>query len=111
LKEKLNRRDCGNIASLVDGTVTSIDRDWKPRFVVSEVLLGKLEATLSFNDKANLQAKADKITQQIGSADVSVKVGIDGPVTLKANQNSVIALKAVTVPKVRSIITPGAKFA
>jgi hypothetical protein len=100
LKEKLNRAACSDIASLVDGTVTPIDRNWKPRFVVSELLFGKREATLTFNDKANLQAKAEKITQQIGNAEVSVKVGADGTVTLKTNLKSVIALKPVTVPKV-----------
>src|SRR5262249_79251 len=63
-------------------------------------LAGKREATLTFNDTANLQAKAEKITQQIASADVSVKVDANGTVTLKTNNKSIIALKPVTVPKV-----------
>jgi len=100
LKQKLDRTACGDIVPLVDGSVTQVDPNWKPRFVVSELILGRREATLTFNDKANLQAKADKITQQIGSVDVSVKVGMDGSVTLTTNQVSVIALKPVTVPKV-----------
>ena len=100
LKETLDRGACGDIAALVDATVLPIDRNWKPRFVVSEVLSGKREATLTFADKANIKAKADKITQQIGNAEVAMQVGTDGAVTLRSNQRSVIALKPVTVPKV-----------
>jgi hypothetical protein len=100
LEQKLDRNACADIVPLVDGTLTLVDPKWKPRFVVSEILIGKRQATLTFNDKANLQAKADEIAQQIGSADVSVKLGVDGSVTLSTNQIAVIALKPVTVPKV-----------
>jgi hypothetical protein len=100
LKQTLDRKACDDITSLVDGTVLPVDRNWKPRFVVSEVMTGKREATLTFADQANLKAKADKLAQEFGSAEVSVHVGTDGTVTLKSNLNSVIAVKPVTVPSV-----------
>jgi hypothetical protein len=103
LKEAMDRAACGEITALVDGTILAVDQNWKPRFVVSEVLFGKREATLTFVDKANLNAKADKLARQIGGADIAVQVGIDGRVTLKSNLQSVIAVKPVTIPKVVDI--------
>jgi hypothetical protein len=100
LKEALDRTACGDIAALVDGSVVAVDRTWRPRFVVSEVLFGKREATLTFIDKANLKVKADKLAQQVGGAEIAVEAGTDGRVTLKSNQQSVIAVKPVTIPKV-----------
>src|SRR5207247_1282106 len=44
--------------------------------------------------------KADKIAQQIGSAEITMQVDTNGTVTLKSNRKSVIAVKPVTVPKV-----------
>jgi hypothetical protein len=48
-----------------------------------------------------LQAKADKIAQALGSAEVTASVAADGTVTLKSNQKSVIAVKPVSVPEVK----------
>jgi hypothetical protein len=100
LKDALDRQACPEIAPLVDATITGVDRNRKPFFVVSEVLSGKRQATLTLADKANLQAKADRIAQQVANAQVKVEVTSEGLVTLKTDVVMPIALKPVTVPKV-----------
>jgi hypothetical protein len=101
LMKALDRTACGDISALVDGTAVPVDRTWKPRFVVSEVMSGMREATLTFADNANLQAKLDKIAQEFGNAELTVRAGTDGAVTLKTSKRSVIAVKPVTVPQVK----------
>jgi hypothetical protein len=100
LKEALDRQACPEVAPLVDATVTAVDRNKKPFFVVSEVLSGKRQATLTLADKANLQVKAERIAQQVANAQVKVEVTADGLITLKSDFVMPIALKPVTVPKV-----------
>ena len=100
LKDALDRQACPEIAPLVDGTITAVDRNRKPFFVVSEVLSGKRQATLTLADKADLQVKAERITQQVANAQVKVEVTADGLITLKSDVVMPIALKPVTVPKV-----------
>jgi hypothetical protein len=100
LKDALDRQACPEIAPLVDATVTEVDRNKKPFFVVSEVLSGKREATLTLADKANLQVKAEHVAQQVANAQVKVEVTADGLITLKSDVVMPIALKPVTVPKV-----------
>jgi hypothetical protein len=100
LKDALDRQACPEIAPLVDGTITAVDRNRKPFFVVSEVLSGKRQATLTLADKVNLQVKAERIAQQVANAQVKVEVTADGLITLKSDVVMPIALKPVTVPKV-----------
>ena len=47
-----------------------------------------------------MQAKAERIAQQIGNAEVKVEITAEGLVTLKSELVMPIALKPVTVPKV-----------
>jgi hypothetical protein len=42
LKDALDRQRCPDIAPLIDGTITPVDRSKKPFFVVSEVVYGGL---------------------------------------------------------------------
>jgi hypothetical protein len=100
LKDALDRQVCPEIAPLVDATVTAVGRNRKPFFVVSEVLSGKRQATLTLADKANLRAKADRIAQQVANAQVTVEVTAEGLISLKSDVVMPIALKPVTVPKV-----------
>ena len=100
LRDALDREACPEIAPLIDATITEVDRNKKPFFVVSEVLSGKRQATLTLADKANLRAKADRIAQQVGNAQVRVEVSTEGQITLKSDVVMPIALKPVTVPKV-----------
>src|ERR1700730_10885766 len=100
LRDALDRQACPEIAPLVDGTITAVDRNRKPFFVVSEVLSGKRQATLTLADKADLQVKAERITQQVANAQVKVEVTAEGLITLKSDVVMPIALKPVTVPKV-----------
>jgi len=100
LRDALDRQACPEIAPLVDGTITAVDRTRKPFFVVSEVLSGKRQAELTLADKANLQVKAERIAQQVANAQVKVEVTVDGLITLKSDVVMPIALKPVTVPKV-----------
>jgi hypothetical protein len=100
LKDALDRRACPEVAPLVDATVTEVDLNRKPFFVVSEVLSGKRQATLTLTDKANLQAKAERIAQQLANTQIKVEVTADGLITLKNDVVMPIALKPVTVPKV-----------
>jgi hypothetical protein len=58
----------------------------EPFFVISEVLSGKRQATLRLADKANLQAKADRIAQQVANAQVRVEVTGEGLITLKGDE-------------------------
>jgi hypothetical protein len=100
LRDALDRQACPDIVPLVDATVTAVDRNRKPFFVVSEVLSGKRQATLTLANKANLQAKADRIAQQVANAEVKVEVTTQGLIVLKSDVVMPIALKPVTVPKV-----------
>jgi hypothetical protein len=100
LKDALDRQACPEVAPLVDATVTAVDRNRKPFFVVSEVLSGKRQATLTLADKANLQVKAERIAQRVANAQVKVEVTAEGIITLKSEVVMPIALKPVTVPKV-----------
>jgi len=100
LKDALDRQVCPEIAPLVDATVTAVGRNRKPFFVVSEVLSGKRQATLTLADKANLRAKADRIAQQVANAQVTVEVTAEGLISVKSDVVMPIALKPVTVPKV-----------
>jgi hypothetical protein len=100
LKDALDRKACPEIAPLVDATIAEVDRNRRPAFVVSEVLSGKREATLTLADKANLHAEADRIAQLVTNAGVKIDVTADGLITLKSDVVMPIALKPVTVPKV-----------
>jgi len=100
LKDALDRQACPEIVPLIDATITEVDRNKEPFFVVSEVLSGKRQATLTLVDKANLQAKADRIAQQVGNAQVKVEVSDEGRITLRNDIVMPIALRPVTVPKV-----------
>jgi hypothetical protein len=100
LRDALDRQACPEVAPLVDATITAVDRNRRPPFVVSEVLSGKRQATLTLADKANLQVKAERIAQQVGNAQVKVEVTGEGLITLKSDVVMPIALKPVTVPKV-----------
>ena len=85
---------------MVDATVTAFDRNGRPFFVVSEVISGKRQATLTLSDKANLQVKANQIVQLAIDANMKVEVTAEGLVVLKSDVVMPIALKPVTVPKV-----------
>src|SRR6202011_2190221 len=85
LRDALDRQACPEIAPLVDATITAVDRNRKPFFVVSEVLSGKRQATLTLADKANLQVKAARIAQQVVNAQVKVEVTAEGLITLKSD--------------------------
>ncbi len=100
LKDALDRKACPEIVPLVDATVTAFDRNTRPFFVVSEVISGKRQATLTLSDKANLQVKANQIAQLAVDANVKVEVTAEGLVVLKSDVVMPIALKPVTVPKV-----------
>jgi hypothetical protein len=100
LRDALDRQACPEIAPLVDATITAVDRKRRPFFVVSEVLSGRRQATLTLADKANLQVKAERIAQQVANAQVKVEVTAEGLITLKSDVIMPIALKPVTVPKV-----------
>jgi hypothetical protein len=103
LKEALDRKACPEIAPLVDGTATPLDRSRKPYFVVSEVIYGKRNAILEFIDKANVQAKADRLARQVGDASLKLQAANHGSVIVKSDVVLPIALKPVTVPKVIGI--------
>ena len=70
----------------------------KPFFVVSEVLSGKRQAALTLADKASLQARAERIAQQVANAQVKVEITADGLITLKSDFVMPIALKPVASP-------------
>jgi hypothetical protein len=103
LKNALDRSACPEIAALVDASVTPLDRNKKPYFVVSEIIYGKREAVLEFGDQANLQAKADRLGREIADASVRLAVSNEGFVTVKSDVVLPIALKPVTVPKVITV--------
>jgi len=100
LRDALDRQACPAIAPLVDATISAVDRNQKLFFVVSDVLSGKREATLTLVDKANLQAKANRIAQQIADAHVKMEVSAEGVIKSNSDVVMLIALKPVTVPKV-----------
>jgi hypothetical protein len=100
LREALDRRVCSEIAPLIDGTLTAVDRNQQPFFVVSEVLYGKREAELQLKASADLQAKANGLASQIGDANVKMTASADGLVALKSDAVVPIAVRPVTVPKV-----------
>ena len=100
LREALDRRVCSEIAPLVDGTITPVDRNQEPFFVVSDVVYGKREAELQLKAGADLQASAERLGRQIGDAKLKVTATSDGLVTLTSDIVVPIALRPVTVPKV-----------
>ena len=100
LRDALDRQACPEIASLVDATITAVDRNNRPFFVVSEVISGKRQVTLTLADTANLQAKVDRIARQIANAQIKMGVTGEGLITLSSDAVMPIALKPVTVPKV-----------
>jgi hypothetical protein len=105
LRETLDRRVCGEIAPLIDGTITAVDRNQEPFFVVSDVVYGKREAELQLKAGADLQAKAERLGRQIGDADLKMTASADGIVTLKSDVIVPIAVRPVTVPKVVLVST------
>jgi hypothetical protein len=100
LRDALDRQACPEIAPLVDATITAVDRNSRPFFVVSEVISGKRQATLTLANTANLQAKADRIARQVANAQIKMGVTGEGLITLASDVIMPIALKPVTVPKV-----------
>ena len=105
LREALDRRVCSEIAPLVDGTVTPVDRNQEPFFVVSDVVFGRREAELELKAGADLQASADRLGRQIGDAKLKVTASSDGLVTLTSDAIVPIAVRPVTVPKVVLVST------
>jgi hypothetical protein len=105
LREALDRRVCSEIVPLVDGTVTSVDRNQEPFFVVSDVVYGKREAELELKAGADLHASADRLGRQIGDAKLKVTASSDGLVTLTSDAIVPIAVRPVTVPKVVLVST------
>jgi hypothetical protein len=100
LREALDRRVCSELVPLVDGTITPVDRNQEPFFVVSDVVYGKREAELQLKAGADLQASAERLGRQIGDAKLKVTATSDGLVTLTSDMVVPIALRPVTVPKV-----------
>jgi hypothetical protein len=105
LREALDRRVCSEIVPLVDGTITAVDRNQEPFFVVSEVVYGKREAELQLKAGADGQAKAERLGSQIGDANLKMTASTDGLVTLTSDIVVPIAVKPVTVPKVVLVST------
>lgn len=100
LRDALDRQACPGIVPLIDATITAVDRNSRPFFVVSEVISGKRQATLALADNANLQAKADRIARQVVNTQIKMEVTAEGFITLTSDAVMPIALKPVTVPKV-----------
>jgi hypothetical protein len=100
LREALDRRACPEIAPLVDGTITAVDRNQRPFFVVSDVVYGKREVQLELKASADLHAKTERIGHEIGDANLKMTASADGAVTLKSDVAVPIAVRPVTVPKV-----------
>jgi hypothetical protein len=100
LKEALDRRVCSEIAPLIDGSVTAVDRNQQPYFIVSEVVYGKRQAELQLKASADLQAKAKGLESQVGDANLKVTASADGLITLTSDTVVPIAVRPVTVPKV-----------
>jgi hypothetical protein len=105
LREALDRRVCSEIAPLVDGTVTPVDRNQEPFFVVSDVVYGKRAAELELKAGTDLQASADRLGRQIGDANLKVTASSNGLVTLTSDAIVPIAVRPVTVPKVVLVST------
>jgi hypothetical protein len=105
LREALDRRVCGEIAPLIDGTITAVDRNQEPFFVVSDVVYGKREAELQLKAGADLQAKAERLGRKIGDANLKMTASTDGLVTLRSDVVVPIAVRPVTVPKVVLVST------
>src|SRR5271163_3033653 len=105
LREALDRRVCSEIAPLIDGTITPVDKNQEPFFVVSEVVYGKREAKLQLNAGGDLQAKAERLGSQIGDANLKMTASTDGLVTLTSDVVVPIAVRPVTVPKVVLVST------
>jgi hypothetical protein len=100
LREALDRRVCSEIVPLIDGSITAVDRNQQPYFIVSEVVYGKRQAELQLKASADLQAKATGIESQIGDANLKMTASADGLVTLISDAVVPIAVRPVTVPKV-----------
>jgi len=93
LREALDRRVCSEIAPLIDGTITPVDKNQEPFFVVSEVVYGKREAKLQLNAGGDLQAKAERLGSQIGDANLKMTASTDGLVTLTSDVVVPIAVR------------------
>jgi len=103
LRAALDRKACPDIAPLVDGTLAPMGPNQRPYFVVSEVIVGQREAKLEFASRADLAVKTKELMRYAASADVTVKAGNDGVVSLATKTAAPIALKPVTVPNVVKI--------
>jgi hypothetical protein len=100
LKDALDRQHCPDIAPLIDGTITSVDRSKKPFFVVSEVVYGKRQAELQLKANADIHAEAERLGRQIGDANLKMTASAEGLVTLTSDVIVPIAVRPVTVPSV-----------
>jgi hypothetical protein len=100
LKDALDRQRCPEIAPLIDGTITAVDRSKKPYFVVSEVVYGKREAELKLKANADVHAQADRLGRQIGDANLKLTASGEGLVTLTSDVVVPIAVRPVTVPSI-----------
>ena len=103
LRDALDRRACPQIIPLIDGTVESMESRESAFFVVSELLMGKVEARLQFATNADLELKTKQVAQKV--ARVNLRVGVDnkGSVVLKSDIAGPIAMKPVTVPKLVTV--------
>src|SRR3984893_10320244 len=86
-------------------TITAVDRNQQPFFVVSDVVYGKREATLQLKAGADLQTKAERLGRQIGDANLKMTASTDGSFTLTSDIAVPIAIRPVTVPKVVLVST------
>jgi len=105
LRAALDRKACPEIVPLVDGTLTPTQPAQRPYFVVSEVLVGQREAKIEFATRADLALKTKELLRYAASANVAVKAGNDGVVSLATLTTAPIALKPVTVPNVVRVAT------
>jgi hypothetical protein len=103
LKDALDRNACPEITPLVDGTVTPLDRSRNLYFVVSAIMYGKRNAVLEFVDKANVEAKVDRLARQVGDATLNFQASNGGLVIVKSGIVLPIALKPVTIPKLVTV--------
>jgi hypothetical protein len=106
LRHALDRQVCPEIAPLVDGTISEVDRNRIPFFVVSEVVYGKREATLQLRAGGDLPAEVERLRSQIGDASLTIGGFTGGVITLKSEVVTPIAIRPVTIPKVIPVNQP-----
>ena len=109
LRDALDRQRCPDIAPLIDGTITPVDRNQKPFFVVSEVVYGKREADLQLKAGAGVQAEAERLGRQIGDAHLKMTASADGLVTLTSDVVAPIAVRPCR--SITTRLTPAANSA